>query len=280
MEAAPAEPSVEPEPVWAAEPADAAVDEQAAVIAEPAHAGDSLVVADLPDDVEGRAAAGAVRTTDLLSRFRPGQNIDAELAAFEAQLDAHEAAPVEDAAPQPSVEPIAAASPTAEPDAAPEPEPIAAEATPEPVPAEALPEPVAAEAAAPPEAAPAEGPRPREDVVEQPTWRIFAPDQNAPAVDPPTVQVPVVPGPEPLQASAAPEWPARPEFTESPSMALLANRSRQSSDALWAASSRELLSTASGPAASAPAGVQPCSSCGLSLSANARFCRRCGTRQG
>jgi ribosomal protein L40E len=27
-------------------------------------------------------------------------------------------------------------------------------------------------------------------------------------------------------------------------------------------------------------GVQPCSSCGLSLSATARFCRRCGTRQG
>jgi hypothetical protein len=27
-------------------------------------------------------------------------------------------------------------------------------------------------------------------------------------------------------------------------------------------------------------GVQSCVSCGLSLSATARFCRRCGTRQG
>jgi ribosomal protein L40E len=34
-------------------------------------------------------------------------------------------------------------------------------------------------------------------------------------------------------------------------------------------------------AASAPTPTaQPCVSCGLSLSANARFCRRCGTRQG
>jgi hypothetical protein len=30
----------------------------------------------------------------------------------------------------------------------------------------------------------------------------------------------------------------------------------------------------------APAGgVQPCANCGLSLSATARFCRRCGSRQ-
>jgi hypothetical protein len=65
-------------------------------------------------------------------------------------------------------------------------------------------------------------------------------------------------------------------------MALLANRAKGSpSDALWAASAQEVLArpTGIGPAV-APAGVQPCSSCGLSLSATARFCRRCGTRQG
>jgi ribosomal protein L40E len=28
------------------------------------------------------------------------------------------------------------------------------------------------------------------------------------------------------------------------------------------------------------AGIQACLSCGLPLSATARFCRRCGTRQG
>jgi zinc-ribbon domain len=48
-------------------------------------------------------------------------------------------------------------------------------------------------------------------------------------------------------------------------------------DALWAASVRDVVA----PAQGTPAGtVQPCNSCGLSLSANARFCRRCGTRQG
>ena len=59
-------------------------------------------------------------------------------------------------------------------------------------------------------------------------------------------------------------------------MALLVNRA--SSDALWAASAREVLA-GPGPAVAPTAGIQPCSNCGLSLSATARFCRRCGTRQ-
>ena len=53
--------------------------------------------------------------------------------------------------------------------------------------------------------------------------------------------------------------------------------------ALWAASAREVLTggpTPATPTAAAPATPQPCVSCGLSLSPNARFCRRCGTRQG
>ncbi len=41
----------------------------------------------------------------------------------------------------------------------------------------------------------------------------------------------------------------------------------------WEASAREVASAA------AMVGVQNCGQCGLSLSANARFCRRCGTRQ-
>jgi ribosomal protein L40E len=43
--------------------------------------------------------------------------------------------------------------------------------------------------------------------------------------------------------------------------------------AIWAASSREVAS------AQALVGVQACRQCGLSLSATARFCRRCGSRQ-
>ena len=41
----------------------------------------------------------------------------------------------------------------------------------------------------------------------------------------------------------------------------------------WEASAREVAG------ASGQIGVQSCGQCGLSLSANARFCRRCGTRQ-
>jgi hypothetical protein len=63
-------------------------------------------------------------------------------------------------------------------------------------------------------------------------------------------------------------------------MALLANRNRASSDALWAASTQEVLSPPAAGLVPATSGVQPCSNCGLSLSATARFCRRCGTRQG
>jgi len=41
----------------------------------------------------------------------------------------------------------------------------------------------------------------------------------------------------------------------------------------WEASAREVAS------GGGHVGVQACGQCGLSLSANARFCRRCGTRQ-
>ena len=237
-----------PEPVEKAE-AEPELVEAVAAEAEPA------AIAEV--DVDTLAAHAAARTSDLLARFRPGQNIDAELEAYEAELEAQQQA---EAAVEPAAEaPIAA-----------EPEPVAAE--PEPV--AAAPEPVAAEAAPTP---------PREDVIEQPTWRIFAPaPQPAPTVDQPVAptppEIPAVP--TPTQASIEPQWPARPDTADSPSMALLANHARVSSDAMWAASSREVLGGPVDAQANVPTGIQPCSNCGLSLSANARFCRRCGTRQG
>jgi hypothetical protein len=174
------------------------------------------------------------------------------------------------AAPEPEPEPVASAP-------EPEPEPVAAppEPEPEPEPVAAAPEPEPVAASATPEPEPA-----REDRVPQPTWRIFAPDQTPPAESPfvsPTT--PTGPFRQPV-ASAEPQWPVQPNLEESPSMALLANSARSSSDALWAASSREVLAPLTPGPATVTAGVQPCSSCGLSLSANARFCRRCGTRQG
>jgi hypothetical protein len=257
-----------------------------------AEAAPSEAIEPLPS--EEWAGVGATRTADLLRRFRPGQNIDAELAAYEAE-HASEAVP----AAEPVAEPMAVAEPEPEPVAAePEPEPVAAEPEPEPVAAE--PEPVAAEIAAvevpdePPAAAPTPvwpvsepqpipAEPPREDRIQQPTWQIFAPDAT-PAVGRPLDGAipPVAPVQPPFAAAADPQWPVQPDMAESPAMALLANRARGSqSDALWAASAREVLAPpASVPAVGVTAGVQPCSSCGLSLSATARFCRRCGTRQG
>jgi len=274
----------------------------------------------LPPTVEGKVNVGATRTADLLRRFRPGENIDAELAAYEAEADraaalddaAVAAAPVVSepepvaaepepvaAAPEFEPEPVAAEPVAAEPIAAEAPAPLAAEpvaAAPvaaEPDPAAA--EPVAAEAPAPvapttapkpvwPASEPAPEPladQPREDRILQPTWQIFAPDAQPAVGSPIEGTVPTAAPPQPAAATADPQWPVRPDQVESPAMALLANRSKgSSSDALWAASAQEVLARPATALTTGPAGVQPCSSCGLSLSATARFCRRCGTRQG
>jgi hypothetical protein len=168
--------------------------------------------------------------------------------------------------------------------ARPEPEPVAVAA--EPVPAEPEPEPVAAEPQLEPVAAapePAAEPVPATDVIPQPTWRMVAPD--------PTPETPIVPPAGPSTAipaaaiardpNAEPQWPTRPEWlgsTSAPGLPFL-NRPAAAQggiEALWAESAREVVAPAKGRGGG---GIQPCVSCGLSLSANARFCRRCGTSQ-
>ena len=282
-----------------------------------------------PPTVTGTAHMGAARTADLLRRFRPGQNIDAELAAYEASVAETSDEPAVPAAAMAAapeavqggaiptsdlgLPDIAATEMTATevtvtiaataearagvPDgAAVAASPIVADAAevtddaPLEPPVVAMSEPLAA--AAEPVAAPstmpapersveepaASVPEPRTDQIQQPTWQIFAPDPTAPSL--PEVAPPVAPSIQPKQPSGSPQWPVRPDQVESPAMALLANRAKGGpSDGLWAASAQEVVAPAaraSGPVS----GVQPCSSCGLSLSATARFCRRCGTRQG
>ena len=258
------------------------------------HVDASSTAANEPPPSEEWAGVGATRTADLLRRFRPGQNIDAELAAYEAELALTTEPAVESAAQiaesvaetPPVVEPMAEAVAMAE--LAPEPEPVAAapEPEPEPLAAEPEPEPAAAEpepVAAAPEPEPIAAELPREDRIQQPTWQIFAPEATPAGGRPLDGAVPpAAPAQPPFAAAADPQWPVQPDMAESPAMALLANRARGSqSDALWAASAREVLAPpASVPAVGVTTGVQPCSSCGLSLSATARFCRRCGTRQG
>ena len=347
--------TLEPDAVAAMEPE--AVESVAAGAPEP-----------LPTELDDRAAAAAARTSALLNRFRPGQNIDDELAAFEASLDDSDVAvPAVEAAPEPvaavaaapevvaaepepeavaaeaepeavvaepeldaeaiaavapapeaepepvaaiavepEVEPVAALPAEPEPVAAepqpeveqvaalpaePEPELVAAEAEPEPIAAEAdvvaepTPEPVAAAPEPEPVAASTSEPaEPRTDRVEQPTWRIVAPDVPAPATN---GREPGDQG-QPAAASAAPagptqpQWPATPQWpTAAPAIPYVNDRlTDRSTAALWAASAREVASLPVGPGPAPTAGVQPCANCGLSLSATARFCRRCGSRQG
>jgi nicotinate-nucleotide--dimethylbenzimidazole phosphoribosyltransferase len=198
-------------------------------------------------------------------------------------------------APEPQPEPVVAEAP--EPVAA-EPEPIAAEAEPavaeapqpapepqtlaperEPVAAEPpapAPEPVAAEAVAP-------LPEPEPELVEAapeplPAWDLVAPE--APAEEPAPVWPPRAPVYQPPPPSAAPT-PTQPPVAPSVPPQVMARQVQQArgmlpvrdASAVWEESTRGLIERPG-------SGVQPCTSCGLALSASARFCRRCGTRQG
>jgi hypothetical protein len=289
----------EPEPVFMAEPEP---EPEPAVAAEPA-------VEPEPPVFDDRAAAATAQTTDLFNRFRAEQNLDDAIAAYELTQAAADALADEPTAPEPEPlpEPVAAApepavvEPEPAPIAAPEPvaaapEPIAAPEPPtwiEPDQPTRAPEPVAAEAPIVPPSAPhldrvaaSASPTPppepggipaswepvaadaREDVVPQPTWQIVAPD-----------------------TTDEPQWPSQPAWPDTGQSEGLPFFGRPAQptggiEALWAESAREVTSAATvvtPPPVGAPVkpagGVQPCVSCGLSLSANARFCRRCGTRQ-
>ncbi|HYN48023.1 MAG TPA: zinc ribbon domain-containing protein, partial [Candidatus Nanopelagicales bacterium] len=154
----------------------------------------------------------------------------------------------------------------------------AAKPMPEPEPQPAPVE-VAAAAAATAEPAPVPEPEPQSapvDTVEQPTWRTVAPEVT-PAPRPDWPDAPAWPSPEP---QANPPGSQVPGSAASPWASRLAT-ARPEPVSVWAASSQEVLAARSAAAANGPGpAVQACVSCGLSLSANARFCRRCGTRQG
>jgi hypothetical protein len=176
------------------------------------------------------------------------------------------------------VGPVGAAEPEPEPivvepepvvAAEPEPEPVAVEAEPV-VAAEPEPEPVVVEAEPEPEPEPVAA-EPRHDLVPQPTWQIVAPEG---------------PVEDQVAATAESQWPAQPEWpasaSDSPGLPFLGRPAAATGgiEALWAESARAVADTAPASGPKVVGGIQPCVSCGLSLSANARFCRRCGTRQG
>lgn len=230
------------------------------------------------------AAALAARTTDLFARFRPGHRtatpaVADEVAATDGggviaepgpALAAYETV-AEPAVPSPAAaEQPAAEAPAPEPAVAAEPaapeQPAVEAPAPQPVvaaePAAAEPptaEPPTAENVAAAAATPA-----REDRVEAPVWRIVAPEgptQPTPSGSrmPAPVDTPPPQWPMPA-AGAQPQWPTRP-----------AAAAPVPAD-LWAVSSQDVLNRPG-------SGVQACVTCGLPLSATARFCRRCGSQQ-
>jgi hypothetical protein len=240
-----------------------------------------------PAPAEPMAEARA-ETRRLLGRFRPRREHgatthpvpaatrDAEVAE-PAVLEPAAAALPEVAAPEPeatisTVEPAAAELEIAELGVA---EPAAAEpevaeletgapvATVEPAAAE----PETAEPESAVEPAPAATPAPPPaDQVAQPTWRMVAPD-GAPPAQPASTPWPAFGGRRTEDAIPTAPWAAR----------VAAARSVETP--VWAVSSRDLLAAPTSDAGR-PVSVQSCVACGLSLSSNARFCRRCGTRQG
>lgn len=270
---------------------------------------------ELPPEVA--AARGASQTHGLFARFRPGHAAEPmeqiaptpfDSALLTGAPDTAEAAassdipggqvPVAELAPEvtadhPGAEPpageqaLAGARPAATAEPAPtepkpvEPEPaIAASAAPaEPAPTE-------------PEPAPVEQPpaRPPVDIVAQPVWSRVAPETvptpEAPSSAPPA---PAVPTPPPAavapsaiapQTGSAPAWPSplgsAPAWPPAPPPAPTGVQWPQAAaptETVWAESSRDVLNRPG-------SGVQACVSCGLPLSATARFCRRCGSRQG
>lgn len=182
--------------------------------------------------------------------------------------------------PEPEVPPTPVA---AVPDA-PEPEPVAAQS--DQLEPEAELEPVAAAEAAEP--APAEPPTPRtlrpigDTILHLPQSEPPAPPAPA-AIPPLAAEDPMAaarraqldllglddPGQGSVQAARQNVIPYR----SSGAAASPIHSRAQAPNAFWDASAREVAGAMSA------VGVQSCGQCGLSLSASARFCRRCGTRQ-
>ena len=251
--------------------------------------------ASLLQQIEAAAAADDQHAAAEQPAEPDWEAVAAELAIEQAAAEAETAAPPpplrvvgwdEDAAYEVELEPIAAELV--------EPEPVVAETTPEPelepIAAELVePEPVVAEATPEPEPTPA--PRPIAPISE--TILHFPEPGAAPAAHAPVEQEPVAAQADSPELAArraqldllglgdpgeGPVEPDRPNVlpyrsrgqaaTPAELAALAAQGAR-----FWEASAQEVASAVGN------VGIQNCGECGLSLSANARFCRRCGTRQ-
>ena len=289
-------------------------DEPAGQAPEPASAEAEPAEAESADQPQLIGVAPGQSLEEALAQYEARLAVqeaaDAQVADIADETSAIEAASVANAAtpeaapPEAAVEPVTAAADSLVTEASPSPqvaEAIEAEAEPVPAPdvAAAVTAPVEAPEPEPaltaPEPEPVAAEAPRDDVVPQPTWPAPTQPPEQPA---PPAQAPETPASAPWltvapeDSETEPQWPTAPNWQittqrrDVPST--LAGRPllpQADPSGLWAASAREVLTGAAqvpvpDPAAAPVAAAQPCVSCGLSLSANARFCRRCGTRQG
>ena len=301
--AIPAEPAIEADAQAEAPAEPVAAASQAEVIGAEAEATEfEPVEAELPAWAAGAATAAEPETPAQpevsaeaikpeLAGLEPGASLDDAIAAYEASLEsaAQPAGRGVDVVEQPTwpiaaraVEP-AAAAPEAGAEVEPQPaELVGAEALPEHVELEPEAEVVAAEPEAEPEPVAASQPAPWPEAPPAPGSSFFPPEVSEALEEPVAAEPP----------SGPPQWPTGPRWPTSfpahsappPPVtdgdALTAIMARQATEAMWAQSARDVVQAPLAARVEPVAGVAPCVSCGISLSANARFCRRCGTSQG
>ncbi len=204
-----------------------------------------------------------------------------EDAAYDLEPEAVVAEEIE---PEPiiaeEVEPEPVAAEVVEPEAV-----VAEEIEPEPIIAEVVePEPVAAEVVEPEPIAPRRMAPigdtilrfPQRPAVAPPESEETAAEADGPGVAARRAQLDLLglgdPGEGPVQPSRPAVVPYRSRGA-AVGQGDLSVRAAAHGATFWEASAREVANAAGN------VGVQNCGQCGLSLSANARFCRRCGTRQ-
>jgi hypothetical protein len=196
-------------------------------------------------------------------------------AAYEVEAEPMVAEVAPEVAPEPEPEPM-----VAEVAPEPEPEPVVAEVAPEPepvvaeVPAEPEPEPIFRHTIAPVSETILRFPQ--RPAAPEPAATPLAAEDESPELAARRAQLDMLglgdPGEGPVHAEPQVILPYRSRGAAIPHGELAARAAAQGAT-FWEASAREVAG------AVANVGIQACGGCGLSLSANARFCRRCGSPQ-
>ena len=310
--AAPATPEG-PRPEWPAEDRRPHIPASAA---EPEPVAERIDAVAPVREAEARMAVGEAEPAvdpdaeALLNTFQPGTSLDDAIAAYEAAVtSARQAAG--SPAPVRAVTPAPTPAPVAGPEPEPEPEPIvsstheAGVAAPVPVPVPvagpepelivsstheagvAAPAPAEAEAAAPAPSVHEQvaAPTPYLDAV-RPAAAAAPNDEplaipHAPAGEDPRFGAWRIVAPEIAAAapSAASQQPPAQAFSAAGFAARMSGVTPAAAPAHQPPSGAAHAGAAAAGRVQPPGGANACVNCGLSLSANARFCRKCGTRQ-